>query len=307
MLVAMVMTMRIPLTFMLVALPIFAQIDLSGTWSPRHYGDSLSNRPGPGPIPVDYLGLPLTEAARARALSYSPSQVSEPDRVCAVYAPSYIMIGPFGLKITNQTEGGNGTTVGWKLGAWEDREAMTAWMDGRPHPSQNAPHENGGFSTGVWQDDVLTIYTTHMKAGFIRRNGAPHSDQATMTTRLFRHGELLTVTARFDDPAYLTEPFYLTRVFQLSSVPPMRATGQPCIQGDEGVPEGAVPHYLPGKNPFLQELTRQYNIPLEAALGGAETMYPEYRKKLKDQYVIPEKCTRYCGGPGQYPLRVEAN
>ena len=301
------MTMRRWLLLMWIGtgVPVWAQVDLSGTWSARHYGDSLANRPGPGPTPVDYLGLPLNDAARVRALSYSPSQVSEPDRVCALYAPSYIMIGPFGLKIWNETEPGNGTTVAWKIGAWEDREALTVWMDGRAHPSKNAPHENGGVSTGVWQDDVLTIYTTHMKAGFVRRNGAPLSDQASMTLRLFRHGDLLTVTGRFDDLLYLTEPLYLTRIFQLSAVPPMRTSGQPCIQGDEGVPEGAVPHYLPGKNPFLEELTKQYNIPAETALGGADTMYPEYRKKLKDNYRIPEKCTRYCGGPGQYPLRVD--
>ena len=45
------------------------------------------------------------------------------------------------------------------------------WMDGRPHPSKNAPHEWSGFTTGLWVDDVLTTYTTHMKAGFVRRNG----------------------------------------------------------------------------------------------------------------------------------------
>ena len=36
-----------------------------------------------------------------------------------------------------------------------------------------------------------------------------------------------------------------------------------------------VPHYLPGKNPFLNEVTQRYNIPLEAVLGGPETMYPQ--------------------------------
>jgi len=58
-----------------------------------------------------------------------------------------------------------------------------------------------------------------------------------------------------------------------------------------------VPHYLPGKNPFVDELTKDYHIPAEAVMGGAETMYPEYRKKLKDKYVAPEKCVRNCGGP----------
>ena len=59
---------------------------------------------------------------------------------------------------------------------------------------------------------------------------------------------------------------------------------------------GVVPHYLPGTNPFVNELTKLYNIPVEAARGGAETMYPEYRKKLKDKYVAPAKCERYCCG-----------
>ena len=31
-------------------------------------------------------------------------------------------------------------------------------------------------------------------------------------------------------------------------------------------------------------------------LGGAETMYPEFRKKMKDQYVQPDPCKRDCLG-----------
>ena len=42
-----------------------------------------------------------------------------------------------------------------------------------------------------------------------------------------------------------------------------------------------MPHYLPGENPFLHEYADKFKIPLEAALGGAETMYPEYQAKLK--------------------------
>jgi hypothetical protein len=37
----------------------------------------------------------------------------------------------------------------------------------------------------------------------------------------------------------------------------------------------------------MNEVTEKYNIPLEAVLGGPETMYPEYRKTLKDAYVLP--------------------
>jgi hypothetical protein len=66
----------------------------------------------------------------------------------------------------------------------------------------------------------------------------------------------------------------------------------PRLDGDNG----SVPHYLPGKNPFMGEVTAMYRIPEEAVMGGADTMYPEYRKKLKAGYLPPAKCVRYCCG-----------
>ena len=77
----------------------------------------------------------------------------------------------------------------------------------------------------------------------------------------------------------------------------MNALAPSCIVGDEGVPVGSVPHFLPGKNSFLNEMTELYGIPAEAELGGAETMYPAYRDKIKDKFVMPAKCSRNCGGP----------
>ena len=45
-------------------------------------------------------------------------------------------------------------------------------------------------------------------------------------------------------------------------------------------------------------------IPQVAALGGAATMYPDFRKTIKDQFVRPEKCTVTCapGGGNQLSL-----
>ena len=77
---------------------------------------------------------------------------------------------------------------------------MIIWMDGRPHPGKNAPHSQMGFTTGVWEGDVLTAYTTHMLTDcrYLRRNGAmTQRDQATITTHFIpRHGDLLTLAAR---------------------------------------------------------------------------------------------------------------
>ena len=50
---------------------------------------------------------------------------------------------------------------------------MRIWMDGRPHPSQYALHTRSGFTTGAWEGNTLVTYTTHMKAGFLRKTGAP--------------------------------------------------------------------------------------------------------------------------------------
>ena len=55
------------------------------------------------------------------------------------------------------------------------------YLDGRPHPPAWAPHTWAGFSTGVYEGNMLTITTTHLKAYYIRRNGVPASDRRTMT------------------------------------------------------------------------------------------------------------------------------
>ena len=57
------------------------------------------------------------------------------------------------------------------------QQRRTFWMDGRPHPSQFAAHTWSGFSTGAWEGDTLRIETTHIKAGYLRRNGIAFSDQ----------------------------------------------------------------------------------------------------------------------------------
>jgi len=281
-------------TCLCLCLPAVAQIDLSGSWASKNHEDALER--GAGPNPVDFAGIPFNESGRAKALSYSQSQLSMPERICAFYSQWHMMIGTFGLKMWNETDPVTGKTIAWVVGAWEDRAAMTIWMDGRPHPSKNAPHSQAGFTTGTWDGDVLTSYTTHMLTGYLRRNGAMTSDQATITIHFIRHGDILTLASQLDDPVYLTEPYYITRSFVLTTNL-MNSGGPPCIIGDEGVPAGSVPHYLPGKNPFLDEMTKLYGIPREAEMGGAETMYPAYRDKIKDKFVMPAKCTKNCGGP----------
>lgn len=95
-----------------------------------------------------------------------------------------------------------------------EQQWRTIWMDDRPHPPALAPHTFMGFSTGKWEGNTLTVYTTHIKQGWIRRNGFPQSDKATLTEHFIRHGDLLTHVSILTDPVYLTEPLIKTQNFR---------------------------------------------------------------------------------------------
>lgn len=271
---------------------VFAQAELVGTWAPRNTEDISRDS-----FPVDYVGLPLNDEGRLRALSYNEAQLAMVERQCQGWPPPYFVQGPFGLKIWSENEPVKGTTISFTIGAWEDRAPIVIWMDGRPHPSESAEHTRGGFTTGRWDGDALATSTTHMKAGFLRKNGPPTSDQATMTSRFWRHGDILTVLAVVEDPAYLTEPHIITKSFQLATAP-MSTVGPPCVTTFEGKRAGeSVPHYEPEKNQFVDELTTMWHLPRAAVLGETETLYPEYRRKIKATYVPLEPCRKDCGAP----------
>jgi hypothetical protein len=162
--------------------------------------------------------------------------------------------------------------------SWEAPE-RTIWMDGRPHPPEYAAHTWQGFSTGKWEGNMLTIYTTHLKIGWIRRNGIPRSDKATVVEHWIRHDNYLTWVVIITDPVYLTEPFIRTTDFV--SAPDQQIAPYPCeIVIEIQRPRGAIPHHLPGTNPFLTEFAIRHGLPEIGARGGAETTYPEFRLKL---------------------------
>ncbi len=283
-------------SFALIVNPVRAQVDLGGNWMSKVHQDWEER--GPGPEIVDYMGTPINAEARAKALDYSASQLSMPEHQCKFYPPSYLSFGPFSFKMWQETDG-QGRVVAWKMSGALDLLGTVIWMDGRPHPSPNAVHTYEGFTTGKWEGNVLVTLTTHFKAGNLRRNGVPLSDEAKITRHYMRNGNYLTVTQYIDDPAYLTEPMMISRTWVFdpnAQVPVLPAPCNPETEVARFSDTGTVPHYLPGQNPFIGELTKLYNIPEETILGGAETMLPEYRKRLKDRYVAPLQCVRYCCG-----------
>lgn len=273
-----------------------AQVDLSGTYASRNHEDWIERWPGPDVM--DLTGLPINDDARARAIAYSGSLLAMPERQCLYYGATYTVIGPFGLKFWSEAEPVNGRIISWNLAGAIDKTPRTIWMDGRPHPPADAPHTFAGFSTGEWVGNTLVVTTTHMKASPMRRNGVPLSDRATQTEYIVKHGDIITLTAVVDDPAYLTEPQVISRSFQMDPTAQINTYPAPCTPAIEapGLSDGAVPHYLQGENPFLTEMSRRYGLPQYATQGGAETLYPEFRKMLQKDYQRPASCGRYCCG-----------
>jgi glyoxylase-like metal-dependent hydrolase (beta-lactamase superfamily II) len=253
--------------------------DLSGYWTAALHEDALER--GAGPELADYGGFPITEAARLFALSYNASRVTLREHQCDGY------VAPYSIRALGNARG------------WEERDPHTQrliaihwynqtfeghrviWMDGRPHPPAYAPHTWMGFSTGRFVGNALEVQTTHLKQGWLRRNGLPESDQATLVEFFVRHGDHLTHTSVITDPVYLAEPEVRTTDFFRQHADHQTWLFA-CDDGEQilGRAPDNVPNYLFGENPFVGEFGDKYHIPAAAYLGGPETSYPEFAARV---------------------------
>jgi hypothetical protein len=282
--------------------------DLPGRWAPRFHEDGPeriglqgprawgdlskgAKAPNEGPELGDYAGLPLNDAGRLRAESWDASILTLPEHQCKPHPAPYAFRGPNDLRITAETDPVSHQITDYVITGTYLGVKRTVWLDGRTHPPEYAAHTWGGFSTGTWQGNKLKVVTTHIKAGWLRRNGIPHSDEVVLTEYFFRHAEILTVVNIVQDPIYLTEPLVrsINWVWNPEQNPPPSKTFNPSFCGPAQIVEeiggrdrGFVPHHLPGKNEWLTEYSTRMGIPAEAFLGGAETMFPEYQLKLRD-------------------------
>ena len=212
---------------------------------------------GAGPELGDYGGFPINEAARLFALSYDASRVTLRHHQCDGY------VAPYSIRSIGNAR------------AWEERDPhtqrliaihwynqtfeghRTIWMDGRPHPPAYAPHTWMGFSTGRFVGQALEVQTTHLKQGWLRRNGLPESDQATVVEFFVRHGDHLTHTSVITDPVYLTEPEVRSTDFFRQPIDHQTWLFA-CDDGEQILDRAPdrVPNYAFGENPFVDEVRR---------------------------------------------------
>ncbi|HJZ78545.1 MAG TPA: hypothetical protein VKE51_42750 [Vicinamibacterales bacterium] len=208
-----------------------APIDLTGYWVSIVTEDwryrMMTPRKG------DYASVPLNAAARKAADAWDPAADAASGNACRSYGVGNIMRVAGRVHIT-----------------WQDDETLKIESDAGTqtrllHFAEAAQPPAGdggwqGFSVARWQlagpqrrggpaagrgrggppkSGSLKVVTMHMKAGYLRKNGVPYSEKATVTEYFDRHTEpngdqWFTVTTVIDDPTYLDDAFITSSSFK---------------------------------------------------------------------------------------------
>ena len=160
----------------------------------------------------DYRGVPLNAEGRKVADTWNPATAESADNQCKPYGAAAIMRVPGRLHVT-----------------WQDDETLRVDTDAGTQTrlfkftpaAASGPRTWQGQSAARWDSASrsLTVVTTNMRAGYLRRNGVPYSENATVTEHLDLapapdNAQVLVVTTIVDDPAYLQRRFIISSHFK---------------------------------------------------------------------------------------------
>ncbi len=282
-----------------------AQVDLSGNWALESTQDALKY--GEGPLTDMFAGIPLNDQGRQAGITYPGDEGQELNRQCQPWPTHYFLMGPWGGRFA-AVHDADGRLLAWTVSSPAyDRLAITIWMDGRASPPALALHTFGGFNTGKWEGSTLVVSTSMLKDAYLERNGLPNSNQETDTFFFTRHGDEMTLMGVIDDPVYLEAPWVLARTLKLISAgsvvsdPILYCMPAEVLAGFTDGYHSAI-ELPPREAQQLAFMPKRYNLPAIATLGGAQTMYPEFAKKIDREYQPP---TAYCSLYCTRPMRVQ--
>jgi len=180
------------------------------------------------PPKADYLGVPLNPAGRKVADNWDPAKDEAAGEQCKSYGAPAILRAPGRIRIswasddTLKIEADAGTQS--RMLYFKEPTAAGGDWQGVSQASwervPGGPFFGGGGPRYVAQlSGSLKVVTTKMRPGYLRKNGVPYSDKATLTEFFDRTTEpdgvsLLVVTTVVDDPAYLAQPFIVSNHFR---------------------------------------------------------------------------------------------
>lgn len=159
----------------------------------------------------DYQAVPMTDEARRVADAWNPDADQAAGNQCKAYGAAAIMRLPARFLITWQDDS--------TLRVESDAGMQTRLLHFTPQTSVPGERTWQGVSMAQWQGPALKIATTNLRAGFLRKNGVPYSENAAVTeyfdvAPLPNGGQVLLVTTVVDDPQYLRLPFIVSSQFK---------------------------------------------------------------------------------------------
>src|SRR5215813_1064759 len=191
----------------------------------------------------DYASVPLNAAARQMADKWDPAADEAAGNACKSYGAANIMRTPGRLHISWQddstlkieTDAGQQTRLlhftGTPAGdaSWQGY-SQASWEIAGVTPGGGGGGRGGGGGGGgrgaaaggpppAPRGGSLKAVTTHLKEGYLRKNGVPYSENTVVTEYFDRHNESngdqwFTVTTIVDDPKYLAQSFITSTHFK---------------------------------------------------------------------------------------------
>jgi len=180
----------------------------------------------------DYSSLPLNPEGRKVADAWDPAKDQAAGEQCKAYGAPAVMREPGRIHITwqdantlridtdagtqtrlfhfggSQAPAGEASWQGYSVAQWDIPEAGRG---GAPGPgAMRDPKEAGGS---------LKVITTHLRPGYLRKNGVPYSANTKLTEYYSRTHEpngdsWLIVTTVVEDPMYLNQAFITSTHFK---------------------------------------------------------------------------------------------
>jgi len=178
------------------------------------------------PAKGDYTSVPLNQAGRKAADAWDPDKDTKEGNQCKAYGAAAVMRVPGRVHITwtddntlkVETDAGTQTRMfhfnakapANEAPSWQGYSVAT-WDGMRPAPRGGGAPPPGGS---------LKVVTTHMKPGYLRKNGVPYSGDAELTEYYDRTNEpngdsWLVVTTIVHDPANLYQDFVTSTHFKM--------------------------------------------------------------------------------------------
>lgn len=211
-----------------------APIDLTGYWVAVISEDWRWRMVTPAR--GDFAGVPLNAAGRTLGQAWDPARDEADGNQCKAYGAPAIMRVPGRLHITWQDD----STL--KIETDQGTQTRLLHFGGKPSPGLKPSWQ--GYSVANWEGPQrgsgppdflpialnpregtrgrsLEVVTTNLRAGYLRKNGVPYSEQAVVTEyydrfELFGNDYLQVVTV-VTDPLYLTTPFVVSNQFKRES------------------------------------------------------------------------------------------